>query len=153
AAEARLAVCDELGAQRSEKVGPHQALNVAIAAYQWHLRDHALDAPIDRADDESVAAGVTRTPHADTIRVDLALCACPGDRVAIVAHLRPWIDFLARLAVAGAEVAVVKYHCGQSSRAEVLGVAVEIHLLDRREPMRHHDHRRLAARAVGRVEP
>jgi hypothetical protein len=85
--------------------------------------------------------------------VDLALGAGPGDRVAIVAHLGPRIDFLTRLAVGGAEVAIVEHHHRQACRAEVLGEAIEVHLFDGREAVCHHDRRCLAARAVRRVEP
>ena len=64
-----------------------------------------------------------------------------GDGVAVVAHLLPGIDLLARLAVAGAEVAVVEDERREAGGGEHLGEAVEIHLLHGREAVRHDDRR------------
>ena len=73
--------------------------------------------------------------------------------MAVVAHLRPGVDLLAGLAVAGAEVAVVEHQRVEPGRGEEFGVAVQVHLLDRGEAVRQDDRRRRAGRVVGAVEP
>lgn len=73
--------------------------------------------------------------------------------MAVVAHLRPRIDLLARLAVAGTEVAVVEHQRVEAGRRKCLGVLVEVHLLYGREAVRHNDRRRYPGCSVGGVEP
>src|SRR6185503_4649854 len=77
-------------------------------------------------------------------------------RVLVAADLLPRIDLLARLArrrVGGAEPGVVVDDAREAGVAEDLGVLVDVHLLDGREPVGHDDARHLAARVVGPVEP
>ena len=51
------------------------------------------------------------------------------DGVAVIADLLPGIDFLPRLAVAGAEVPVVEHQRAEPGVGERLGEPIEIHLL------------------------
>lgn len=64
-----------------------------MSADQRDLAEDGLDPAFDRGDDQDVAAGVAAAPDPDPAGVDL----------------RPQVDLLARLAVAGPEVAVVEY--------------------------------------------
>ena len=64
-----------------------------------------------------MATAVAGTPHPDAVGVDLRTGLRVGNRMAIVAHLRPWVDLLARLAVAGAKVPVVKHQRSQPPAA------------------------------------
>ena len=118
-----------------------------------HLGDYAFDPAIDRGDGQHMAAAVARSPHADAACVDLGMATDPGDRVAIVAHLLPRIDFLTRFAVARAEIAIVVNQRGKAGLAEDLGEAIEIHFLDGGEAVRHHDRGHAALGALGQIEP
>jgi hypothetical protein len=74
------------------------------------------------------------------------------DGVRIVPDLQPGIDFLARLAAARTEVAVVVDDRCEARLSEGIGVFVEIHFLHGREAMRHDD-RRMLAGAVWQIVP
>ena len=141
---------------RLPEVHPHERLEVAPARDQRHLAADGLDASVDRPDDVAVRARVARAPHRDPGGVDLRTALRVGDRVLIVAHLFPRVDFLARLArrrIRGAEAAIVVDHAGQPRGAEHLGVVVEMHLLGGREPVCHDDARHLPGRVLGAIEP
>jgi hypothetical protein len=88
-----------------------------------------------------MATAVAGPPHPDRVTTNVRQLTGKGDRVAIVLDLRPRIDLLSRLAVTRAETPVVEDQHGQTGLGKALGVGVEIHLLDRREPVRHHDGR------------
>ena len=141
------------GPEAGDEVRADQGAEVVVPTDQRHLRDHRLDPTVDRPDHEHVATGVAAPPHADPVAIDLRQGGRVGDRVAIVPHLRPRVDLLARLAVAGAEVAVVEHQGVEPGRGERLGVLVEVHLLHGREAVRHDDRRRRAGRTVCGVEP
>ena len=51
---------------------------------------------------------IAQAPDADAVGVDLGPGLGIGDGVAVVAHLRPGVGLLPRLAVAGAEASVVE---------------------------------------------
>jgi hypothetical protein len=124
-----------------------------VPADQRHLRDDALHAPVDRAHHEHVRGAVARAPDADPLAVDLVAGAGIGDRVPVVAHLRPRVDLLPRLAVARAEVAVVVQQHAEPGSAEDVGERVEEELLDRAVAVAHHDRGRRAHRIAGDVQP
>jgi len=135
----------------SQEVLTHQALDVPEAADQRHLRDRALDALVDRAQHQYVATAVAGTPHPDAARVDLRAGLRPGDRVAIVACLGPWIDLLAWLPVAGTEVAVVEHKCPKPCGGERLRISVEVHLLDGGKAVGHDDGGNRIGGPIGQV--
>jgi hypothetical protein len=124
-----------------------------VSAHQRDLADDGLDPAVHRGDDEDVTAGVAAAPHADALRVHLGQGARVGDGVPVVPDLRPRVDLLAGLAVAGPEVTVVVDERVQARRGEDLGVVVEVHLLDRRVAVCHDDGRSRRTRPVGGVEP
>ena len=119
-----------------------------MAADQRHLRDGALHPAIDRAHHENMAAAVTSPPDADALCVSFLQRLGVGDGVAVVSHLPPGVDLLTRRAVTGAEVAVVEYHRGEARRREGTGEAIEIHLLNGGEAVRHDDGRHLSLAPV-----
>ena len=139
--------------RRRDQVGADEPARVLVAADQRHLRHDALHAPVDRAHDERVRAAVARAPDPDPVAVDLVARAGVGDRVPVVAHLRPRVDLLPRLAVGRAQVAVVVDQRAEPGLAEHLGERVEEELLDRAVAVAHHDRRRRARRLVGDVQP
>ena len=100
-----------------------------------------------------MGAAVAGPPHPDAVGVDLGAGLGPGDRVAVVAHLGPGVDLLARLAVAGPEVAVVEHQRPQPAGGEHLGEAVQVHLLDGGEAVGHDDGGDRVAGPVGHIEP
>src|SRR6266498_1820888 len=100
-----------------------------------------------------MATAVAGPPHPDAVRVDLWACLRPGDRVAVVADLRPRINLLAWLAVACTEIAVVEYQGPEPAGGERLREAVEVHLLDRGEAVGHDDGGDRAGGRVGQVQP
>jgi hypothetical protein len=71
-----------------------------------------------------------------------------GDSIAIVPYLLPRIDFLPRLPIAGAEVPIVEYDRAKAGVGERLCEPIQVHLLHRREAVRHYDSRHLAAPIV-----
>jgi hypothetical protein len=84
-----------------------RAMGVAVPADDRDLGHDALDALVDRANDQDVSAGVAGAPDPDPAAVDLGQAAGVGDRVAVVADLPPGVDLLAGRPIAVAEVAVV----------------------------------------------
>ena len=126
-------------AETRPEIGADELSDVRRPADQRHLRHHGPHPPIDGADHEHVPARVAAPPDPDPGGVDLVEGGGVGDGVAVVAHLLPGVDLLTRLAVARAEVAVVEHERVQARRGEHLGEGVEVHLLDRGEPVRHHD--------------
>ncbi len=129
------------GQDRRHHVRANQATRIAMAADQRHLGDHAADPPVDGTQHQDMAAAVAGAPDADPPGRRLGQGLGERDRVARVLDLLPGVDFLARLAVARAEIAVVVDQGGEAGRGEGLGEAVEIHLLHRREAMGHDDGR------------
>ena len=75
---------------------------------------------VDGAGDQHVAAGVGDAPDADAVGVDLGQRRGEGDGVAVVLDLLPGVDVLARLAVAGAEAAVVEHQHRAAGRDQPL---------------------------------
>jgi hypothetical protein len=117
------------------------------------LGGDAPDPLVDRSQHQHVAAAVAGSPYPDAVGLDLREGLRVGDRVAVVADLRPRVDLLARLAVAGAEVAVVEHQRPKATGGERLTEAVEIHLLDGGEAVRHHDRGDRPGGPVGQVQP
>jgi hypothetical protein len=60
---------------------------------------------------------------------------------------------LARLAVAGAEAAIVEHEGGKAGGGKGLGILVEVVLLHGRKAVRHCDRQRATARSIGQVQP
>jgi hypothetical protein len=110
-----------------------------VAADQGHLRDHTLHPPIDCANHQNVRAAVARAPDTNPIRIGIRQFGGVSYGIAIVADLRPRIDLLARLAVAGAEVAIVEHDRREAGLHECFRKSVEIHLLNGGEAVRHYD--------------
>jgi hypothetical protein len=100
-----------------------------------------------------MGAAVTGAPHADAVGGELRARLGVGDRVAVVADLLPGVDLLARLAVAGAEIAVVEHQRPQPPGGERLGEVVQVHFLDRGEAVGHDDGGDRAAGLIGEVQP
>ena len=100
-----------------------------------------------------MAAAVARSPDANPIRVGLRKRLGERDRIAVIADLLPWVDFLARLAAARAEIPVVEDQRAEAPRGEHLGEFVEIHLLHGRKAVRHHDRRHLPGTPVRQIVP
>ena len=73
--------------------------------------------------------------------------------MAIIAHLGPRVDLLARFAVAGAEVAVVEHQRSQPAGSERLGEAVQEHLLDGGKAVGHDDRGNRAGNPIGQIQP
>src|SRR5580698_11481803 len=96
---------------------------------------------------------VARSPYTDTGGVNFRMATDPGDCVAIVAHLLPRIDFLTRLAVARAEVAIIVNQRREAGLAEDLGEAIEVHFLDGGKAVRHHDRGHGPLGAIGQIKP
>ena len=140
-------------AEPGNEVGPDQRAEVVVAADQRDLADHGLDPAVDRRDHQDVAARVAAPPDPDPGGVHLGQGGGVGNGVPVVADLRPRVDLLPGLAVAGTEVAVVEHEHVQPGGGEHLGETVQVHLLDRGEAVRHDDGRSGAAGAAGRVEP
>src|ERR1035438_5900960 len=101
-----------------------------------------------------MATGVAAAPDPDPAGIDFRQGAGVRDGVPVVPDLGPRVDLLAGLALAGPEAAVVEHQRIQPGRGEHLGEAVQVHLLDRGETVRHDDGGPGAARpALSRVEP
>ena len=147
ALEAGEAVGVEHLAEPGDEIGPDQRADVGVAADQRDLADHGLDPPVDRAYHQDMAAGVAAAPDPDPARVHLGHRLQVGDGVPVVADLRPRVDLLARLTVAGAEAAVVEDQDVEPGRGKHLGEAVQVHLLNRGEAVRHDHGRTWAAPA------
>src|SRR5664280_2330039 len=98
-----LTVGVELLPEAGDEGCPHQGAQVGVSADQRDLAEDGLDPAFDRGD-EDVAAGVAAAPDPDPAGVDL----------------RPQVDLLARLAVAGPEVAVVE--CQRIATGAVRGL-------------------------------
>src|SRR4029077_21114343 len=105
---ARLAVLDEHALRDRDHVRADQATGVPVAADQGHLRDDALDASVNRPNDQHVGATVARAPDADPVLVHLRKRAGVGNGVTAVGNLPPGVDVLTGLAIAGAEAAIVE---------------------------------------------
>src|SRR6266566_5209784 len=126
---------------------------VGVAADQRHLAYHGLDPAVDRGHHQDVTAGVAATPDPDPARVHLGQRVQVSDGMPVVADLRPRVDLLARLPVAGAEAAVVEDQGVEPGRGERLGEPVQVHLLDRGEAVRHDHGGPGRARPFRGVEP
>src|ERR1700733_14967884 len=100
-----------------------------------------------------MAAAVARPPYADTRGVGLGKCLRERDRIAGAAYLTPRIDFLARLAAAGAEISVIEDQRRQSRGGKGFRELVEIHFFDGGKPVGHHDGRHLAREPVRQIVP
>src|SRR6516225_2530110 len=135
-----------------DEIRADQAPRVRVPADQRHLSNDALDSPVDGADHEYMSAAVARAPDADALGINLGKAARPGDRVSVIADLLPRVDFLPRLPIASAEVAVVEYHRADAGLGKSFGEPVEIHLLHGRVSVGHY-HGRRAPRAFLNVMP
>jgi hypothetical protein len=153
AAEPGQPVGVELGAEPGDEIGPDQRAQVRVPADQRHLAHHRLDPAVNRRDHQDMPAGVAAAPDPDPGRVHLRQRAGVGDGVPVVADLGPRIDLLTGLPVAGAEAAIVEDQDVQPGRCEHLGEAVQVHLLDRGEAVRHDHGRTGRGGSLGRVEP
>ena len=71
----------------------------------------------------------------------------------VIAHLRPGIDLLSWLAVAGPKVTVVEYQGTQPRICEDLGKAVEVHLFHSREAVGHNDSRKWPVSRIRGEQP
>ena len=76
---------------------------------QGDLGDDALHSTIRRTDHHDVRAAIARPPHPDPVRVNVRERGREGDGVAVVTHLLPRTDMLARLTATRAEVAIVEH--------------------------------------------
>jgi hypothetical protein len=112
-----------------------------VAADRRHLRDDATQSRIGGAEDDRVAARVAATPQADPLRVDLGPGLQKGDGASPVGDLLPWVDVLARLAVAGAEVAVVVKQHDEAVLRECCCERLDPMLFDPGVSVRHGDRR------------
>ena len=110
-----------------------------MTADQRNLRNHALDATIDGANHQYVAAAVAGAPDTDPLRVGFGEGFGVGDSVTVIAHLLPRIDLLTRFAVTASEVPIIEDERREPCVCERLGKPIEIHLLHCREAVRHHD--------------
>jgi len=99
-----------------------------------------------------VAAGVACAPQPDAFGIGLGAVLEERDRAPPVGDLAPGIDIVARLAVAGAEPAVIVHEHDEPVVSERLREALEPHLLDARVAMGHGD-RGVRPGAVGQVQP
>src|SRR5258706_9769792 len=84
-----------------------QALEPLKAADRRNLRNDTFDAAIVRGHLENMAAGITGAEDADLCLVDPRPSADVGDRVAVAAPLKRWIDFLSWLSARFAKIDVV----------------------------------------------
>jgi hypothetical protein len=71
----------------------------------------------------------------------------------VVTHLSPRIDLLTGFPVTGAEAAIVEDQDIQPACGEHFGEAVQVHLFDRRETVRHDHGRTGRAGSLSRVKP
>src|SRR5437764_370184 len=104
-----------------------------MAADQWHLGDHALHSTIDCTQHQDMATTVTRTPNSDPVWRRLAERLSEGYGIAVITHLLPWVDLLPNVAIARAEIAIIKDQRRQSMTRKFFRELVEKHLLDRRK--------------------
>src|SRR5207248_10708501 len=86
-----------------------------------------------------MTAAITRPPDTDALTIYFRSRSCIGDGMPVIAHLRPGIDLLSWLAIAGPKVAIVENQGTQPCICKELGKAVEVHLLHSREAVGHND--------------
>ena len=101
------------------------------------LRDDRRDRGLLRRDRERVAAAERGAEQADAR--DPLQPARVGERAAPVLELAVDVQQLARLAAAGAEVAVVEQQRGEAGLGEALGVGGQALVAHRREAVAEHD--------------
>src|SRR5207248_7184134 len=120
---------------------------------EWHLGNDALDTPVNGSYHQDVTTAITRPPDTDALTIDFRPRSRIGDGMPVIAHLRPGIDLLSWLAVAGPKVTVVEYQGTQPRICEDLGKAVEVHLFHSREAVGHNDSRKWPVSRIRGEQP
>ena len=98
------------------------APHVLVAVDDRDLGDDGLNPRVDGGEDQDMAARVGDAPGADALRIDLVVALEETHGVLVVADLRPWVEVLAVVAVADAEIAVVEDERIEPGLGEGLGI-------------------------------
>jgi hypothetical protein len=117
------------------------------------LRDGALDARVDRGEDERVTAAVGEPPDPDAERIDVLPRLEVADRVPVVLDLHGGIDVLAPRAVARTEVPIVEQQDREPGVDEEPRVVRLYELFHVAPATRHHDRGMRSLALFRREEP
>jgi len=117
-----------------------------MAGDERHLGDSGFDPSVNGGNAQNMATREAGTPDSDTAAIYVPSSCRVRDGMPEITDLPDRVDLLARLAVAGAEVAVVIDQYVKACGSEYLRELFQMHLFDRRHPVHHYHHR---ARGVG----
>jgi hypothetical protein len=124
-----------------------------MAGDERYLGDSGFDPSVNGGNAQNMATREAGTPDSDAPAVYVLSSCRVGNGMAEITDLPDWVDLLAGLAVAGAEVAVVVDQYVKARGSEHLCEVFEMHLFDCRHPVRHYHHGARGVRPFRVKEP